>query len=87
MGVTGIDISRRRVRTVMEAGGRARASDSDGVLVVSVWRRGDGGFLGRITMTTTDPDTGREETAVSVVDSPDNLLDSVRDWLTSLTGA
>ena len=69
-----------------EAGDDASTSGSDGVLVVSVWDQGDTGFLGRITMTTIAADTGREETAVTVVTSPDELLDSVREWLSSLRG-
>ena len=69
-----------------EAGDDASTSGSDGVLVVSVWDQGDTGFLGRITMTTIAAGTGREETAVTVVTSPDELLDSVREWLSSLRG-
>jgi len=56
------------------------ASNSDGVLVVSVWLEGAEGFLGR--MTATGPDG---ETAVVVVSSPDDLLDQVAAWLRSLS--
>lgn len=49
------------------------------MLVVSVWKQGPEGFLGRLTMVT---DEG--EPAVEVVTGPDELLDSVRTWLNSL---
>lgn len=55
-------------------------SNSDGVLVVSVWLDGAEGFLGR--MTATGPDG---EAAVVVVSSPDDLLEQVAAWLGSLT--
>lgn len=55
------------------------SSDSDGVLVVSVWLEGPGGFLGRLTATTPDGDP-----AVRVVSSPDELIEQVRNWLSSL---
>jgi len=55
------------------------SSDSDGVLVVSVWLEGTEGFLGRMTATT--PDGG---SAVVVVSSPDDLLEEIATWLRSL---
>jgi hypothetical protein len=55
------------------------SSDSDGVLVVSVWLEGPGGFLGRLTATSPDGDP-----TVRVVSSPDELVDQVRTWLGSL---
>jgi hypothetical protein len=53
------------------------ASDSDGVLVLSVWRQGPDGFLGRLTATR----PGGEEPSVTVVSSPEELLEAVRTWL------
>ena len=53
---------------------------SDGVLVISVWKQGPQGFLGRLTMTGDDA----ADSTVEVVHSPDDLLDSVRSWLASL---
>lgn len=64
----------------VERAQRMPASSSDGVLVVSVWREGAEGFLGR--MTATGPGG---ETAVVVVSSPDDLLDQVAAWLRSLS--
>lgn len=54
-------------------------TDSDGVLVVSVWLEGEGGFLGRMTATT--PHGG---SAVVVVSSPDDLLEEIATWLRGL---
>ena len=56
------------------------SSDSDGVMVVSVWREGVEGFLGRLTATTPDGDS-----TVRVVSSREELLDAVSSWLNSLT--
>lgn len=53
------------------------APGSDGVLVISVWKQGPDGFLGRLTGTRPGDDTP----AVSVVGSPEELLDTVRIWL------
>jgi hypothetical protein len=48
--------------------------------VISVWNQGPDGFLGRLT-------TGESSTerSVTLVASPDELLESVRAWLSSLT--
>lgn len=56
------------------------APDSGAVMVISVWRQGPQGFLGRLT--TSEPDADR---AVTVVASPDELLETVRAWLGTLT--
>ena len=63
----------------MTASGDQAAADSDGVLVVSVWKQGPEGFLGRLTMT-----AGTAERDERVVTSPDELLASVREWLDGL---
>lgn len=75
----GTDIELKGVQNVAPSPGDHPASESDGVLVVSVWKQGPEGFLGRLTMVT---DEG--EPAVEVVTGPDELLDSVRTWLNSL---
>jgi hypothetical protein len=65
--------------TVERAQDVVARTDSDGVLVVSVWLEGAEGFLGR--MTATNPDGG---SSVVVVSSPDDLLEQVATWLGSL---
>jgi hypothetical protein len=54
-------------------------TESDGVLVVSVWRHGGEGFLARLTA------SGPLGDSVEVVASPDDLLASVRTWVESLS--
>lgn len=49
------------------------------MLVVSVWKQTAGAFLGRLTMSS--PDGG---IAVVLVTSPDQLVESVRKWVSSL---
>ena len=63
--------------TSAQAGGPA-VEDSDGVLVVSVWKHGPDGFLGRLTAT--QPGGASSETLVT---SPDELLETVRTWLST----
>jgi hypothetical protein len=48
-------------------------------MVLSVWRQGTEGFLGRLTATT--PQGG---STVRVVTSPEELLEAVRTWLGSV---
>jgi hypothetical protein len=67
------------VRTVAQGTGEPVTSESDGVMVLSVWRQGAEGFLGRLTATT--PQGG---TTVHVVTSPEELLETVRSWLGSV---
>jgi hypothetical protein len=60
--------------------GSTSSDSSDGVMVVSVWREGAEGFLGRLTATTPEGDS-----VVRVVSSRDELLEAVGSWLNSLT--
>lgn len=53
---------------------------TDGVLVVSAWRRGPHGeLLARVTMS-----SGESTQAVRVVASPNDLHEVVDEWLASL---
>lgn len=56
------------------------APGSDGVLVVSVWKQAPDGFLGRLTAT----HPGDDAPTVSVVSSPDELLEVVRAWVAEI---
>lgn len=59
--------------------GEPVTSEADGVMVLSVWRQGSEGFLGRLTATT--PQGG---STVRVVTSPEELLETVSTWLGSV---
>lgn len=75
----GSDIRLKGVCNVAKVADGEPSSDSDGVMVVSVWKQGPEGFLGRLTMT-----AGTSDTSVRLVTSPDELLESVREWLSLL---
>jgi hypothetical protein len=71
---------RADIEVTMGPRGWSVTADTDGVLVISVWKQGPEGFLGRLTAT-----EGPEERSETVVTSPDDLLAAVRDWLASLS--
>ena len=55
------------------------APDTGAVMVISVWTQGPHGFLGRLTM------SEGADRADRTVGSPDELLETVRAWLGTMT--